>query len=371
MMPLHSYFLEIIVSSHSAFIPTSAPMALLLSRLLFGLLAFQVASLRRKTQEAQRSKTTQFLWDRYKARISKEYGSRSGVQPPCEPQYHKGSGSFAGTIMLFHGFTACPQQFDELLPLLTSKGFDVFMPLNPGHGYVATTDRSGNVTDYIAALPTAQNEYEAFAYEMHMIMQTTAQPRALMGMSLGGTLAAHVGQKGGYDRQLLAAPMIKVAGILDTIITAAGLSEQLQNQRHGWPGDACENERRQGRAGICQFTAKIGFTARNFGLYALSRARPVTYGTMEIIFVEDDGAVSVSAVQDLALKYGINSASRNICGFDKVVGHSFLSPYDNPDEDKFWLKEANQKVADYLTTGATLKQDGKIGGWPRCELRSR
>lgn len=342
-------------------------MALLLSRLLFASLALQVASLRRQSAN---QKQRQFLWDRYTSRTAQEYGSGPGFQPACKPRYHKGSGSYAGTVMLFHGFTACPQQFDLLVPLLTSKGYDVFLPLNPGHGY-QWSESGGNVTDYIDALPTETGQFEAFVYEMHMIMQTASQPRVLMGMSLGGTLAMHVGLRGGYDRQLLAAPMIKISGFLDAIVTAAGLNEFLRNQRQGWPGDACDNERRQGRAGICQFTATVGMTARNFGLFGLARAKPLSYGTMEIIFVEDDGAVSTQAVQELAQQFGINQGSRNICGFDKVVGHSFLSPYDNPDEDKFWLQEANQKVANYLTAGTPLRQDGKIGDWPRCELRSR
>merc|ERR1740123_623158 len=201
-------------------------------------------------------------------------------------------------------------------------------------------------------------------------MKATSKQKILMGLSLGGQLAAHVGQKGGYDRQLLAAPMVSMAGLLDRLINLLRITPSLNHKRQSW-GEGCENERRMGRAGICQFTASIGATARNFGQLALSRAKEAPEGSVEVIYVEDDQAVNTVAVQNLALKYGINSSSRHICGMDAVVGHSFLSPYDNPDEDKFWLKEVTQKIANYLTTGATLKQDGMIGSWPRCELRSR
>ena len=39
-----------------------------------------------------------------------------------------------GLPVLFHGFSACPQQWDLISPLLAKRGFDVLMPLNPGHG---------------------------------------------------------------------------------------------------------------------------------------------------------------------------------------------------------------------------------------------
>merc|ERR1719343_1781501 len=126
-----------------------------------------------------------------------------------------------------------------------------------------------------------------------------------MGLSLGGALAAHVGQKGGYDRQLLAAPMVRVKGIMDQIMTIARISPWTNHKRRSW-GEGCENERSKGRAGICQFTASIGATARNYGQKALTDADPLPSGAIEIIFVDEDAAVNTVAVQNLALKYGLD-----------------------------------------------------------------
>jgi len=342
-----------------------------LGRILSIAFAVGAASLRRHSAAAQTNQSAEAsaLWDAYVQRVTSEYSSVSGLQPGCKPQFHKRTTrSYFGSIMLFHGFTACPQQFERIVPLLTSKGYDVFLPLNPGHGYKWKSGKE--VEDYIGNIPTSQSTYEEFVEDMDKVMKATSKQKVLMGMSLGGALAAQVGDKGGYDRQLLAAPMVRAKGLLDIIMTAARLSPRLNRKRRSW-GEGCENERSKGRAGICQFTASIGATARNYGQSALTRADPAPSGSVEFIFVDDDQAVSTTAVQNLALKYGIDRNSRDICGMDAVVGHSFLSPYDNPDEDKFWLKEVTQKIADYLTKGTRLQQDGKIGDWPRCELRSR
>jgi len=344
----------------------------LLGRILSIALVVEVVSLRRQARSNQTNAPA--LWNAYVQRINQEYSRISGVQSACEPQYHKRTTRYYnGAVMLFHGFTACPQQFERLVPLLTSKGYDVFLPLNPGHGYVSSTDRSGNAEDYIDAVPNQRSPYTVFVQEMDDIMKATSKQKILMGVSLGGQLAAHVGQKGGYDRQLLAAPMVSMVGLMDRLINLLRITPSLNHKRQSW-GEGCENERRMGRAGICQFTASIGATARNFGQVALDNARPLPAGEMEIIFVEDDAAVSTKAVQDLAKRYGLmrsTAASKYVCGMDAVVGHSFLSPYDNPDENKFWLNEVTGKIVDYLVKGTALKQDGTLGSWPRCELRSR
>lgn len=311
------------------------------------------------------------LWDAYVLRTAQDHDAISGLQPGCVPQLHKStSRRNVGTIMLIHGFTACPQQFENLIPLLTSKGYDVLLPLTPGHGYEPEINSKGEVKDYLGAMPLKKGLYDKYVKEMHDVMQATTKEKVLCGMSLGGAIASKIGSLGGYDRQLLAVPMVRAAGMLDQIMTFARLNPFMNRKRQSW-GPGCEVERNAGRAGICQFTAEIGATARNFGTSTVTKAQhSAQEGTVAVIYVEDDQAVNTVAVQNLALKYGIGHDSKYICGMDKVVGHSFLSPYDNPTEDKFWLTEVTQKVAKFLTSGVALQQDGMIGTWPRCELRS-
>lgn len=320
----------------------------------------------------------QNLWNQYvsAANAAADRDGR-GLQTACQPQMHAHKGSYRGAALLFHGFTACPQQFEKLIPQLTAKGFTVFTPVTPGHGYNWKTLSGGSIDDNIVDLPTEEEEYRVFGRKMHAIMQATTGEKVIFGMSLGGGIAAWTSYLGGYDRTFLAAPMILAGGILNNAISLANQFPATRNRVTSW-GEGCEIERQGGRAGICHFTAAIGAAARNLGqqhLRDVRRGTNVAPGSMQIVFVEEDQAVSTNAVINLAKKYGIDASSDMICGMDEAYGHSFLSPYDNPDENKYWLEEATQMVANYLTGGQSLPQGGgfKMFGrtkYPRCNVKA-
>jgi len=321
--------------------------------------------------------SAQNLWNRYVfAANAAAVRAGRGLQAGCQPQMHTHKGTYRGAALLFHGFTACPQQFENLIPQLTAKGFTVFAPVTPGHGYNYVT-RSGEVDDYIADLPTDEEDYRVFGREMHEIMQAANGKKVIFGMSLGGGIAAWTSYLGGYDRTFLAAPMVLASGFMNNLISLNNQIPWRRNQVSSW-GPSCETERQLGRAGICHFTAAIGAAARNLGEQHSQDAETgehVAPGSMQIVFVERDLAVSSDEVINLALKYGIDDSSNMICGMDAEYGHSFLSPYDNPNEDKYWLDEATQMVANYLADGQALPQGGghKMFGdtpYPRCNIKS-
>jgi len=317
------------------------------------------------------------LWNQY-ASAANAAADRAGrgLQTGCQPQMHTHRGTYRGAVMLFHGFTACGQQFEKLVPLLTARGYTVFTPVNPGHGYNYESRPDGTFDDYIADLPQEEEEYREFGREMHEIMQSANGQKVLFGMSLGGGIAAWVNHLGGYDRALLAAPMILASGLLNNVISLANRYPWRRHQVQSW-GEGCELERAAGRAGICHFTAAIGAAARNLGQQHSSSVNSgVDYsqGDVQIMFVDADAAVSTNAIIALGLKYGIDSTSAMICGMDANVGHSFLSPYDNVDEDKYWLNETTQMVADYLTQGRPVPQGGgssQSQGYPRCDVQHK
>ena len=59
-----------------------------------------------------------------------------GIQTDCLPKQWPADSSvtYKGTVMLLHGFTACPQQYFETQAYLTAQGYNVLAPLLPGHG---------------------------------------------------------------------------------------------------------------------------------------------------------------------------------------------------------------------------------------------
>lgn len=51
-------------------------------------------------------------------------------------------------ILMLHGFTACPSQFDELASFFTEKGFEVLVPLIAGHGKTPEDLRKTSIDDW-------------------------------------------------------------------------------------------------------------------------------------------------------------------------------------------------------------------------------
>jgi alpha-beta hydrolase superfamily lysophospholipase len=115
--------------------------------------------------------------------------------------------------VLLHGLTNHPGQFIEFAPQLHARGVNVFVPRMPYHGYA---DR---MTDAIASL-TAE-ELVAAAYEAVDIASGLGQRVAVMGISMGGLLAAYLAQyRCGISHSVPVAPDFGLLRLPRTATTA-------------------------------------------------------------------------------------------------------------------------------------------------------
>ena len=91
-----------------------------------------------------------------------------------------------GTVMLFHGFTAGPWQFEELSQRLQKEGYNVYAPRLPGHGLAR---ENGQVTGewFIGAGNRAK--YDAYIKARFAEAEALGQPVWVAGLS-GGANAA-------------------------------------------------------------------------------------------------------------------------------------------------------------------------------------
>jgi esterase/lipase len=107
-------------------------------------------------------------------------------------------------VVLLHGLTNHPGQFVDFAPLVHARGFNVIVPRMPYHGYA---DR---MTHAIAAL-TAEGLVAA-AYEAVDIAAGLGETVAVLGISMGGLLSAHLAQY--HSRIALAVPIAPDFGLL-------------------------------------------------------------------------------------------------------------------------------------------------------------
>jgi carboxylesterase len=104
------------------------------------------------------------------------------------------------SLVLLHGFTNCPQQFDALGKTFFELGWNVLIPRYPRHGYSdrLTTSIAELGSDQLIALANRSGEAGAGLGE-HL---------TVAGLSLGGVLTAHLAQtNNSIERAVLIAPM--------------------------------------------------------------------------------------------------------------------------------------------------------------------
>ncbi|MBV6622137.1 MAG: alpha/beta fold hydrolase [Rivularia sp. (in: Bacteria)] len=103
----------------------------------------------------------------------------------CSSKFFFHSNPTQKVCLFFHGFTAGPYQFEPLGKKLYEAGYNVLIPLQPGHGV------AGNFNaDNPPPLPLKREVYQNYAISWLKIAQTLGDEVIVGGLSSGGTLAA-------------------------------------------------------------------------------------------------------------------------------------------------------------------------------------
>jgi esterase/lipase len=87
--------------------------------------------------------------------------------------------------LFFHGFTAGPYQFEPLDKALFEAGYNVLVPLQPGHEFAGNWNGDGP-----RPLPTEQKIYQDFPSFWPQTAQNLGQQIIVGGLSTGEILAA-------------------------------------------------------------------------------------------------------------------------------------------------------------------------------------
>lgn len=142
------------------------------------------------------------LWEKHVCSVVNK------VQPGCFPQKRyaygkKDAKNIKGLIVLFHGFTSCPESYNFQADALQRQGFFVITPLTIGHGRIFNNcvDKSTCVNgDPLEELPETKEKYIKYVKQVNEIVQELVDtiPKEArskdffvgsLGLSLGGALA--------------------------------------------------------------------------------------------------------------------------------------------------------------------------------------
>jgi pimeloyl-ACP methyl ester carboxylesterase len=126
--------------------------------------------------------------ERADPQIDPSYGARCWIGDEVVPL----------AVVLLHGLTNSPPQYDRLAPLLHARGHAVVVPRMPYHGY---RDR---MTDAIAQLRAS--DLEATALQAVIVGALCAERVVVAGISVGATLAGWLAARTRIDTGIAIAP---------------------------------------------------------------------------------------------------------------------------------------------------------------------
>lgn len=122
------------------------------------------------------------------------------VNPVCHTRLYTQGVRTGRALVLLHGFTSCPQQFDLIGRMFHAQGWNVLIPRYPRHGYKdrLNTSISELRAEHLVALANRSAD-AAHGLGEHV---------TVAGMSLGGSLAGYLAQTHEHvERAVLIAPM--------------------------------------------------------------------------------------------------------------------------------------------------------------------
>src|SRR4028118_782056 len=109
----------------------------------------------------------------------------------CRSRFFLQRSPSSKVCLFFHGFTATPEQFVPIGSAFFKAGYNVIIPLLPGHGQAG--EWNGNNPP---PLPENQQIYQQFGLQWLQKAHTLGQEVLVGGLSGGSTLAAWRSEEG-------------------------------------------------------------------------------------------------------------------------------------------------------------------------------
>lgn len=225
-------------------------------------------------------------------------------------------------VVLLHGYTNCPEQFDVIAEAYAAEGYSVVVPRLPGHG------QADRLTTALSDV-TPAGLVEA-AYESVDIAAGLGDEVTVVGLSGGATLAGYAaGHRDDVDRAVLMAPLIVPKALPELAVGPASRAfRYLPDIYWWWDGD------KKGALADPPY-AYPRFSFRSMGAFlAVGRAaqaeqpRQTELNELVVVTNQNDRAVSNAGVEALAQDLAPTAQRRTDQVFlaEKGYGHDLIDP---------------------------------------------
>lgn len=269
-----------------------------------------------------------------------------------------------GVVLMLHGFTAGPWQYEELGPQLAAAGLEGFAARLPGHGGTTASATGSDAAEDPSDLPKSHetNRFVAFAERAYntaaQLAESRGVPLYLVGFSAGGAVALQILQYAPTKiaRAVLIAPLAQPKGpILRAFVAAmsvlplGGRISDLWKIRWPLPPPRPDGWLRPGHSHFALGNVAALF---RFARQARPHRRYQLPIPIQVIATASDEKVELRACQQLVgndPRHGLYIFPRH-----ERVPHAMLTAWENSNGESRALIQ--RIVADFLLHGRTYPQ---------------
>lgn len=266
-------------------------------------------------------------WDEAVARvraIQAEEAADPTVREDCRTRLYDHAAPTANVVVLFHGYTNCPKQYDALAQQLAARGDTVLVPRMPHHGVVPGTP---GLLDSLTAEQVITHADEAMNIADGLGDRTT-----VFGLSGGGAVASYIAQfRADADRVIPAAAFLDTAAIPTWAVNAAvNLIDLLPpiDQRDPPPDEAIRGAFPHGASDTSTHGAASYMRVGQAVLNAAAHDAPKA-GEIIVVVNDADKTVNNGLIEDLAARWAaLAPSSTRTYRFAESQGvlHDMITP---------------------------------------------
>ncbi len=156
-------------------------------------------------------------WSEAVARIAEVQASEAvdpTILPECRTRLLDQGGPTDQVVVLLHGYTNCPKQYDRLAQEFADRGYTVYVPRVPDHGMLpGSPGLLGSLT---------AEEIAAYGDDAMDIASGLGDRVTVLGLSGGGAVASYIAQfREDADRVVAIASFLSTPSIPEPLVRAA------------------------------------------------------------------------------------------------------------------------------------------------------
>lgn len=242
----------------------------------------------------------------------------SEVNPICRSQILVHGHQTAWAVVLLHGITNCPYQFEQLAPLFFERGCNVLMPRMPYNGY---SDVECDALRHLTARALA--EYGDTAVD---IGRGLGRRVVVIGLSASGVVAAWLAQfRADVDRVVIMAPALGLWVLQGTDPIFTNLFLRLPNRERRRPNQSTEPKQNYARQ---QSKAAGEWLRLATAVRRAARVAAPQAGSIVVMCNENDRVISNAATEQLVqiwLRHGYPVEVANFPA-DLKLTHDLIDP---------------------------------------------